>query len=58
MVQMNKEIITNDYKLEGVVIGDSTINLENDKESFLIKTRSGTKNMDVRLDNITNVYLK
>lgn len=58
MVQMNKEVITNDYKLEGVVIGDSTINLENDKESFLIKTRSGTKNMDVRLNNITNVYLK
>lgn len=55
---MNKEVITNDYKLEGVVIGDSTINLENDRESFLIKTRSGTKNMDVRLDNITNVYLK
>lgn len=55
---MEKEIVNNDYKLEGVVIGNETLNLDENTESFLIKKRDGERNMTIKFDNITNVYLK
>ena len=55
---MEKEIVNTDYKLEGVVIGDKTLNLGENKDSFLIKKRDGERSMTLKFDNITSVYLK
>ena len=54
---MEKEIDPKDYTISGIVI-DSKLVLSQNKDSFLLKTRDGEKNMNVSTDNITNVYLK
>lgn len=55
---MEKEIDTNEYRIEGTVIGDSYLDLSENRDSFLIKKRNKEVEMQLRTDNITNVYLK
>lgn len=55
---MEKEIANTDYKLEGVVVGDKSLNLGENKDSFFIKKRDGERTMTLKIDNITSVHLK
>lgn len=55
---MDKDVVETEYRIEGVVIGGEVIDLNDDKESFVIKRRKGIKTMELKSDGITNVYLR
>ena len=55
---MEKETDSKEYRLNGLIIGDQYLDLSQNKDSFLLKTKNGTKDMIVNSDNITNVYIK
>lgn len=55
---MEKEIDTCEYRIDGVIVGDKYLDLNQNKESFLIKKRDKEVEMELRSDNVTTVYIK
>lgn len=55
---MDKENLATEYKLDNVVVGPQDMDLSKNKDSYIVRKRAMETNMDLRTDNIVQIYLK